>query len=96
MKININGKNCEINNSLRNYTNKKLQKLEAYSEIITSTNITFESDKINQIAEGHLHVHGTEIHAKAQHETMHGAMDGLIDKLVKQLVKYKEKNVERR
>jgi len=96
MKININGKNCEINDSLKEYTNKKLRKLEAYSEIIISTNITYENDKINQKAEGHIHVHGAEIHAKAQHETLHGAMDSLIDKLIKQLVKHKEKNVDRR
>ena len=92
MQININGHNCEIDGTLKNYTQKKLKKLESYHEIITSTHITYYNDKHQQTAEGHIHVPGAELHAKADHATQHGAMDSLIDKLIKQLVKYKEKN----
>mgnify|MGYP003952970233 CR=1 FL=1 len=96
MNINISGHNREVDEKLKSYTLKKLKKLDNYSDYITSTHITFRSDKLKHIAEGLIHVSGAEIHATSEHETSHGAMDGLIDRLIKQLKKHKEKNIGRR
>lgn len=96
MNINISGHNCEVTEKLKEYTLKKLKKLDHYSDYITSTHITFRDDKLKHIAEGLIHVSGGEIHASSEHETSHGAMDGLIDRLIKQINKYKEKHTEKR
>ena len=96
MNINISGHNYEVDEKLKNYTFKKLKKLDNYNDYITSTHITYRNENLKHVAEGLIYVSGSEIHASSEHETSHGAMDGLIDRLVKQLNKYKEKNTDKR
>lgn len=96
MNITMTGHNYELTQELREFTEKKFEKLKPHSDTITSTHVIFNTDNLNQIAEAQIHVPGQTIVAKAESETMHAAVDALIDKLVRQLNKYKEKHTDHR
>jgi len=85
------GHHVEITPALREFTEKKLSRLKPHNNSITSIHITFNVDKLSQIAEGKVSVPGQTIHAKAENESMYNAVDALVQKLSRQLVKYKEK-----
>lgn len=98
MQLNITGHNVELTSALREFTEKKFEKLKAkaHQDNITSTHITFSADKLNQIAEAQIHIPGYIIVAKAESETMYAAIDALISKLLRQLKKHKEKHTGHR
>ena len=91
MQIQITGHNIEVTPALRELTEKKLKRLKSHVETITNIHITFNIDKINQVAEGQITLPGSVIHAKAKSDNMYHTIDTLIDKLMRQLDKYKEK-----
>jgi putative sigma-54 modulation protein len=82
----------ELTPALREFTNAKFERLKKFKEHIISVHITFNVDKVNQIAEAKIKLHGTEIHAKSESENMYHTIDDLIDKVIRQLTKYKEKH----
>ena len=96
MQLNITGHNMELTPALRAFTEKKFQRLKAHQDTITSTHITFNSDKLNQIAEAQIHVPGHTIIAKAESDNIYASIDLLMDKLLRQLNKYKEKQTDHR
>ena len=96
MQLNITGHNVKCTPTLRQFIQKKFERLKAHQKSITSTHITFNVDKLNQIAEAHIHVPGHMIVAKAESANMYAAIDALIDKLLRQLKKYKEKQPDYR
>lgn len=85
------GHNVQVTPALRETTEKKLKKLDAYLDIITNIHITFNVDHLDQIVEGTITLRGGSIHAKAQSKDMYSTLDELIDKLLKQVRKFKEK-----
>lgn len=92
MNINITGKNIQITDALREFTNAKFDKILNHFPIITSIQVTFDIVKLTQIAEATLHIPGHQIHAKAESEELYAAIDLLIDKLNKQIIKHKQKD----
>lgn len=96
MQLNITGNNIELTDALRSFTEKKFERLKVYKDAITSTHITFNVDKRNQIAEAQIHIPGHMVVAKAEAEDMYAAIDALIDKLDKQLKKHKEQKTDHR
>ena len=97
MKAQMTGHNLEITPAIREFTEKKLTRLKPHDDAITSIHITFNIDKLDQIAEGQINVPGQTIHAKAAStESMYNAIDALFEKLSRQLIKYKEKHTDRR
>ncbi len=91
MQINITGHGCDVTAALRRFTEDKFQRLERHHDRITSINVTFNVEKIQQIADCTIHVAGGEIHASSRSEDLYSSIDGLIDKLDRQLIKHKEK-----
>ncbi|HWV15625.1 MAG TPA: ribosome-associated translation inhibitor RaiA [Cellvibrio sp.] len=91
MQLNISGHHLEITDSLRNYVNSKLERLNNHHDRITSTNVILSVDKLVQKAEATLHVSGKDIFADASDEDLYAAIDALADKLDRQLIKHKEK-----
>ena len=96
MQKKINGHHVEITAQLKEYTDKKLAKLESYADLISHTQITFSQEKLKNIAQGQLHVPGNTIIAKAEGESHTAAMDSLIDKLLLLIKKHKDKVGEHR
>ena len=95
MQMKITGLQLDVTDALRDYVTEKMSRLERHFDKIISANITLEVDKLQQKAEGTLHVAGTDLVAEAQHTDMYAAIDQLVDRIDRQLIKHKEKNIGR-
>ncbi len=91
MRTQFTGNNVEITTALKEFTESKLEKLTKHSTTIQSVHITFDVDKLRQIAEAKLHITSAEIFARAESENMYKTIDLLIEKLIRQLDKHKGK-----
>ena len=93
MNIDLTGHHIDLTDSLRNYVNEKMGKLERHFDHVTKTHVILEVDKKRHIAEATVHVPGSNgnVHANAEHSDMYAAIDKLIDKLDRQILKHKEK-----
>jgi len=89
--IQFTGNKMQITSALQEYATDKLQRLSRHAENITSLHVTFEVDKLRQIAEANLHIPGAEINAKAESEDMYNAVITLVEKLIRQIDKHREK-----
>ena len=95
MQMKITGLQLDITDALRNYVTEKTARLERHFDKIISAQITLEVDKLQQKAEGTLHLAGADLVAEAEHTDMYAAIDLLVDRLDRQLLKHKEKNIGR-
>lgn len=95
MKLNIIGRHIEITPAMKDFVEKKLQRLNRRDDNIMSIQITLHVEKASHIADAILHVKGTELHATATDKDMYSAIDTLADKISAQLIKHKEKIISR-
>ena len=91
MQVNLSGHHVEITDSMRNYVNEKIEKLERHFAQALDMHIVLTVEKLRHKAEATLHVSGINLHADDVQEDMYAAIDGLVDKLDRQGKKYKEK-----
>lgn len=91
MQITISGHHVDLTDSIKDYVNNKLSRLDKHHGQITSTNVTLSVEKLRQKAEASIHVSGKDFFANCESEDMYAAIDGLTDKLDRQLLKHKEK-----
>mgnify|MGYP003575887446 CR=1 FL=1 len=91
MQMTISGHHLEITDSIRDYVQSKLERLDNHHDRITNTHVILSVEKLEQKAEATLHVSGKDIHAEAISEDLYAAIDALADKLDRQLIKHKEK-----
>ena len=91
MQVSLSGHHVEITDSMRNYVNEKIAKLERHFDRAIDIHIVLTVEKLRHKAEATLHVSGGNLHADSVQEDMYAAIDGLIDKLDRQGKKHKEK-----
>ena len=91
MQISLSGHHVEITDSLRNYVNEKIGKLERHFDQALDIHVILTVEKLRHKAEATLHVSGSSLHADSVQEDMYAAIDGLVDKLDRQGKKHKEK-----
>jgi putative sigma-54 modulation protein len=91
MQLNLTGHHVDITQSLRDYVNEKLGKLERHFENMTQVNVVLTVEKQEQRAEATVNVAKGQLFADASSEHMYAAIDALADKLDRQLLKHKEK-----
>jgi len=91
MQISLSGHHVEITDSLRNYVNEKIEKLDRHFDQALDIHIVLTVEKLRHKAEATLHVSGNNLHADDVQEDMYAAIDGLVDKLDRQGKKHKEK-----
>lgn len=91
MQINIVGHHLEITDSLRQYVEDKLDRINRHYDQVMEISVILQVDKLEQKAEATIHVSGASLFAHYSHEDMYAAIDGLVDRLDRQLVKHKEK-----
>jgi len=96
MQIHFTSHKMDVTPAIRTFTQDKLNKLERHFDKITSINVTFNVEKLMQIAEATVLVSKGELHASSESENLYTAIDLLIDKLDKQLMKHKEKKLDHR
>jgi len=91
MQISLSGHHVEITDSMRNYVNEKIDKLDRHFDQALDIHVVLTVEKLRHKAEATLHVSGTSLHADSVQEDMYAAIDGLVDKLDRQGKKHKEK-----
>lgn len=91
MQVNVTGHHIEITDSLKDYLNTKLNRIERHFDNVTDINCILSVEKLRHKAEAKINVSGGTLFADSVEEDMYAAIDGLIDKLDRQIVKYKEK-----
>jgi putative sigma-54 modulation protein len=91
MQVSLSGHHVEITESMRNYVNEKIEKLDRHFDKALDIHIVLTVEKLRHKAEATLHVSGSNLHADDVQEDMYAAIDGLIDKLDRQGKKHKEK-----
>jgi len=91
MQINFTGHHVELTNPLKEFTTEKFEKLLRHFDRIMSIDVTFEVEKLNQIAKANIHVAGKNFYADASAKDMYEAIDGLVDKLDRQLKDHRDK-----
>ena len=96
MQVNLSGHHVEITDSMRNYVNEKIERLDRHFDKALDMHIVLTVEKLRHKAEATLHVSGSNLHADDVQEDMYAAIDGLIDKLDRQGKKYKEKQSSHR
>lgn len=91
MQISLSGHHVEITDSMRNYVNEKIDKLDRHFDQALDIHVVLTVEKLRHKAEATLHVSGNSLHADSVQEDMYAAIDGLVDKLDRQGKKHKEK-----
>lgn len=91
MQIDITGHHIDITDSLRDYVNQKMERVERHFDIVSQAHVILSVEKQRQKAEATLMIKGSRVFADAVAEDMYAAIDSLIDKLDRQVKKHKEK-----
>ena len=91
MQVNLSGHHVDITDSMRNYVNEKIAKLDRHFDKALDINIVLTVEKQRHKAEATLHISGGNLYANDVQEDMYAAIDGLVDKLDRQGKKHKEK-----
>ena len=91
MQIDITGHHIDITDSMRDYVNQKMERVERHFDIVSNAHVILTVEKLRQKAEASLMVKGSKVFAEAVDEDMYAAIDSLTDKLDRQVRKHKEK-----
>jgi putative sigma-54 modulation protein len=91
MQLSVTGHHIEITESMRNYVDTKLAKLERHFDHMTDIHCVLTVEKLQHKAEATIHVGGGTLHAEQTELNMYAAIDILVDKLDRQVKKHKEK-----
>jgi putative sigma-54 modulation protein len=96
MQINIRGKNIQLTESLRNYAEEKVSKLEKFYDQVASADVSLIVEKNRNVEETHkveitLRANGMIIRGEESTISMYSSIDVAVDKLERQLKKYKQK-----
>jgi len=101
MQLHVKGKNLEVNDSIRSYVERKLQKLDRRVHDLTEVEIELAVEKNpsiadSQVAEATVHLKGHTLRAREAARDMKAAIDELTDKLVRQVKDLHDKRVDGR
>jgi putative sigma-54 modulation protein len=93
MDITFHWHNLEASDAIKDYAEKKIEKLAGHLTKLISATVRLRVEKINSIAEFTLNGDGVQFIAEDQDHDMYAAIDLLEKKLEKQIRKHKEKNL---
>lgn len=96
MPVRITGRHVEITKSLRDYIDKKLPRIEKYTDRIQSLEVVVEKDSYNHKVELRMKAGPITINANVQDPELLRAIDLLIDKVERQLSKKSQRLRERK
>ena len=91
MQISIDGHHVEVTESMQDYIQTKMTRIERHFDHVVNIHVVLSIEKVRQKAEATIHVAGNDIHAHSENEDMYAAIDLLVDKLDRQVKKHKEK-----
>lgn len=92
MNIKITGNHVDTGDSLKDYIQEKMSKLERHVKPVQQVHVILHIEKNNQHrAEATVNLKGTQLFAESLGDNLYAAIDTLIDKLDRQAIKHKEK-----
>lgn len=91
MQLNLTGHHVEITDALRQYVQKKLERVERHFDKVSNTHVILSVDSVRHKAEATVNMSGNNIFAEHTESDMYAAIDGLMDKLDRQVTKHKQK-----
>ena len=91
MQLSVTGHHVEITAALRQYVDKKLERLGRHADHVIDAHCVLTVEKLIHRAEATLHLRGETVHALAEDGHMYAAIDALTDKLERLVRKHKEK-----
>ncbi|MFQ5825229.1 MAG: ribosome hibernation-promoting factor, HPF/YfiA family [bacterium] len=91
MRINFTARHFKASERLKEYAEKKVQRLKKYYDGIIDCEIILDYEKLKQIAEIAIKVFGQRLVAIEKSEDIYKSIDLAVDKLERQVKKFKEK-----
>ncbi len=91
MQLTVTGHHVDVTPSLRDYVEKKLDRIVRHFDKVIDVHCVLTVEKLSHKAEATLKVSGSSLHAEATDENMYAAIDLLADKLDRRVNKHKEK-----
>lgn len=100
MQIILKGKNIEITDWLREYVEKKVNKLDRYLPEIQEARVELSVQKTRssqdrQVAQLTVRSNGLILRAEERTDDMFAAIDAVMDKMHRQIARYKGKRIDR-
>jgi len=95
MKTIIKGRHIEITEALRNYLEKKLNKLDKHFDSILEATVALSVEKKRQIVEVTLQASKAIIRVEVETGDMYASIDKVVDRLERKIQKYKEKYLKK-
>jgi putative sigma-54 modulation protein len=91
MRFDIRGKNIEITDALRDYTTKRLSKLERYFDDVKEASVALSVDSEGHKVEVTIPINGMILRGEEATDDMYSSIDLVEEKLEKQINKYRTK-----
>ena len=96
MNIIVTGRRLTVADGIREYAEKKINKLEVYFNQTVNARVILSLEKIDRSAEIIINGDGAQFYGKESGETFFAAIDMLVEKMDGQIVRYKNKNQPRK
>lgn len=94
MAIHLTGRHVEVDDALRDYVDKKVQKLEQHGARLHDVNVILGMEKYRVVAEVSVNVDGHAIIAKDETKELYQSIDGVMEKIERQVMRYRGKRVK--
>ena len=91
MKIKITGKDLKATDAIKDYLEKKCERLQKYTEDEIDVQVTIKTEGINQVAELHADINGDIYRAVTENKDLYASIDKNIDIIEGQIRKTKAK-----
>ena len=95
MNIRITGKNIDITEAMKDYIEKRLERLEKFEGKNTEVNVVCSVEREEQIIEIQINHEGEFLRVEEKNPDLYASVDLAIDRAERQLRKEKEKRVEK-
>jgi putative sigma-54 modulation protein len=92
MNITVTGRHLIVPESLRDYADKKIKKLERYFNQLIDAHVILTVEKLDHISEVVINGDGVQFHGREKAADLYSAIDLLFEKMEKQIRRYKEKH----
>ena len=95
MNIKITGKNIDVTEAMKDYIEKRLEKLEKFEGKNTDVNVVCSVEREEQIVEIQINHDGDFLRVEERNADLYASVDLALDRAERQLRKEKEKRVEK-
>jgi putative sigma-54 modulation protein len=92
MNITVTGRHLNISESVREYAEKKIKKLERHFNQLIDAHVILAVEKLDHISEVVMNGDGVQFHGKEKAADLYSAIDLLFEKMEKQIRRYKDKH----